>query len=196
MFDCYMRRYGSPSIVVDRFNRANGYLGNADSGQAWLTGGSPTTSWVVSSNVAKLASVPGLSTMITYIDYDVSNVTVSADITITYRSQGSCILARLGSSYDESIGMFVYNDGTVSIVKRDLGGVTVLATGTYSHSDGGTHSCSLSCIGNDFTASIDGVVRVSVTNDNALKTNTKVGMFLPITGSADFDYFDNFVVRG
>ena len=195
--DCYMKRYGAPSIVVDRFNRVNGNLGNADSGQAWQSNGANTTAWIVSSNVAKRASVTNSVNDVAYIDCGRSDVVVSADITLTTYSQGSSLVARMsGNNLDNSISMYLHPSGQVSLRKRIAGSDTFLGLTTFSYVGGATYACILECKGNDFKIYINGVLKVSVTDDNALKTNTKVGMFLRLATSAEFDYFDNFTVKG
>lgn len=195
--DCYMKRYGAPSIVVDRFNRANGNLGNADSGQAWQSNGANTTAWIVSSNVAKRASVTNSVNDAAYIDCGRSDVIVSADITMGGFSQGSHLVARMsGNTFNNSMSMYLHPTGQVALRKRIAGSDTFLGTTTFSYVAGTTYACRLECKGNNFKIYINDVLKVSVTDDNALKTNTKVGMFLPLTSSAASDFFDNFSVKG
>lgn len=195
--DCYMKRYGAPSIVVDRFNRANGNLGNAESGQAWLTLGSPTTAWIVSSSKARRATNTNSTNDVAYVDSGRSDVVVSADITLTTYSQGSSLVARMsGNNLDNSISMFLFPTGQVYLRKRILGSDTFLGEATFSFVYGSTYACRLECKGNDFKIYVNDVLKVSVTDDNVLKTNTKVGMFLPLGSAAEFDFFDNFSVRG
>ena len=196
--DCYrMRRSGAPSIVVDRFNRANGNLGNADSGQAWQSNGANTTAWDVSSNIAKRASVTNSVNDAAYIDCGRTDVVVSADITMGGSSQGSHLVARMsGNTFDNSMSMYLHPSGQVAVRKRIAGSDTFLGATTFSYTAGATYACVFECKGNDFTVTINGVVKVSVTDDNALKTNTKVGMHLPLATSAASDFFDNFIVKG
>ena len=193
--DCYMKRYSAPSIVVDRFNRSNGNLGNADSGQAWLTGGVATTTWIISSNRAYALSA--LSNNFTYIDSGRFDVTMSADITLGGFSYGSHLVARMsGDSFSNMMSMYLSPSGNVAVRKTIAGVDTFLGTTTFSYVAGTTYACRFECRGNDFKIYINDVLKVSVTDDNALKTNTKVGMFLPLTTSAAYDYFDNFTVKG
>ena len=196
--DCYMQRRNRLYLITDSFNRANGNLGSADTGQAWLTGGSPTTAWVVASNLAKRASATTAVTDVAYIDCGRSNVTVSANITITSASNGAFLVARMsGSSLDDSMSaVFVQSANLVLIRKRIAGVNTDLASVSYTLTSGVSYACSFSCIGNDFSVSINGSVVASATNDNALKNNTRVGMFLPLPLSSANDYFDNFSVKG
>lgn len=197
-----MTRYGSsgfnlPTVVTDTFNRANGNLGNADSGQAWLTGGVATTAWVVSSNVAKRASATTSVSDVAYIDIGKTDVILSADIVITNSSQGSSLIARMsGTTVDNCMRFYMYGNGTLAIMKF-IGGVqTTLAQTTFSYTSGASYSCTFTCRGNIFSAYINGVLKVSTEDDNALKSNTKVGMFLPCTSLATSDWFDNFVAKG
>lgn len=195
-----MKRRGLPLIISDEFNRADGYLGNADTGQAWLTNGSPTTAWNVASNSAKRSSATSSALDVAYIDSGKSNVVVSAIMKIGgYAAQ--CLVARMGGvSIDDCI-RFVFNlnpVGTLSIRKTIASVTTILATANFSYAHGSSYLCSLSCIGNDFIATLDGVQVLSATDDNALKTNTKVGMFIPFASGATYteDYMDNFTARG
>lgn len=195
--DCYMKRYGAPSIVVDRFNRSNGNLGNADSGQAWLSNGSATTNWIISSNVAKRAAATDAVNTVAYVDCGRTDVIVSADITMGGFSKGSSLVARMsGDTLDNSMSMYFHPVGQVAVRKRIAGVDTFLGLTTFSYSVGTTYKCIFVCKGNDFTVFINDVIKVSVTDDNVLKVNTKVGMFLPLATSAASDYFDNFTVKG
>ena len=199
--DCYMIRRGMKTIVYDSFNRSNGNLGTAESGQPWLTNGSATTAWVVSANKAKRASATENVTDVAYINCGKQDVIVSGDITIGSGSGsfGNYLVARMsGVSVDNSISFCIDSVGGIRIIKRIAGAATSLAVGTYSITLGNSYSCSLSCIGNKFSASINGVVVLTATDDNALKTNTIVGMFIPVYSafSPDIDFIDNFTVKG
>lgn len=195
--DCYMKRYGAPSIVVDRFNRSNGNLGNAESGQAWLTLGSPTTAWIVSSNKARRATNTNSVNDVAYVDCGRTDIVVSADITMGGYSQGSSLVARMsGTSLDNSVSMFLTPADQVALRIRISGSDTFLGTTSFGYVLGATYACRLECKGNDFKIYINDVLKVSVTDDNVLKTNTKVGMFLPLGSSAESDFFDNFTVKG
>lgn len=199
--DCYLMRYGEsgfnlPTVVTDTFDRANGNLGNADTGQAWLTGGVATTAWVVSSNVAKRASATTSVNDVTYIDIGKTDVILSADITLTTFSNGSRLVARMsGTDVNNCMSMLLSGNGTVSCVRTISGSSTALSSSPFSFSPGATYSCVFMCRGNIFSIYVDGVLKVSVEDDNALKTNTIVGMFLPCT-SKNYDWFDNFVAKG
>ena len=192
-----MKRYRAPSIVVDRFNRADGNLGSADSGQAWLTNGAATDIWVVSSNHAKALSA--LPSNFTYIDCGRSNVDVSADIRFGGYSNPSALVARMSGDSISNCMYAAANRGTnenVSIRKTIAGVTTYLATASFTINIDQTYSFVFGCKGDDFTLSINGTAVLTVADDNVLKSNTKVGMLLSLSGSAAFDYFDNFTVKG
>lgn len=192
-----MKRYGSPVIIYDTFNRANGALGNAETGQAWQSDGSNTTAWVVSGNVAKRASATTAVTDAAYIDCGKPDVTVSADITMTDYSYSIQIFARMsGTSFNNCMSLILGRDGYLRIRKVIGGTVTNIASYAYSYVSGATHSCKLSCAGNTFKAYLDGELKITVDDDNALKTNTKVGMHLPCGASTAFDWINNFIARG
>ena len=192
-----MLRRSSGRIAFDYFNRADGALGTADSGQAWLSNGTNTTAWVVSSNKAKRASVTNSVNDVAYIDSGRTDVTVSADITMGGYSQGSHLVARMsGNNFDNSISMYLHPSNQVALRKRISGVDTFLGLTSFGYVLGTTYDCRIECKGNDFKIYINDVLKVSVTDDNALKTNTKVGMFLPVATSEAFDFFDNFSVKG
>lgn len=182
--------------MFDSFNRANGNLGNADSGQAWLTGGTPTTAWVVSSNVAKRASATTSLTDVAYIDCGRTDVTVSATITMTTVSNGCYLVARLGADMNNGMSAIFADSPNLVLIRKSIAGVnTDLASVSYSFTSGVAYDCSFTCNGNNFSVSVNGTVVATATNDNALKTNTRVGMFLPLPTSSSGDYFDNFTAR-
>lgn len=190
--DCYMNRRRIRDIVSDTFNRSNGFLGNAETGQSWLSNGSATSAWIVAENKAARSSATTSVNDVTYIDCGKFDVIVSADITLTTFSKGSRLVARMsGTSVDNSMSMRLYPDGTVSILRSN----TVIASSPFAFVFGSTYSCVFMCRGNVFLAYIDGVLKVSAEDDNALKTNTRVGMFLPCSDTGT-DWFDNFTVKG
>lgn len=193
-----MMRRGSRYLVYDTFTRANGNLGNAETGQAWLSNGVPTAAWLVSSNVAKRASATTADSDIAYVDCGQTDVTVSADITLAGDWNSVRLVARMnGSTYDNCMIFYIDATNIVTIQRKISGSAVELGTASQTFVSGSTYACSFSCKGNTFTASINGVVKVSVTNDNALKTNTKVGMHWPVATLSAGQYIDNFlVVRG
>lgn len=199
--DCYIarRQKGYPllTIISDAFNRAFSYLGNADTGQAWLSDGAATTRWAANSNVAKRTNSTSLNTDVAYIDCGKSDVIVSADVVMS-SAAGSYLVARMsGSSFADSMSVYLEKTGQVAVRKTISGAPTTLGLTTFSYTLGSTINCVFSCIGNDFKVYIDGVLKVSVTDDNALKANTKCGMHIPFAGPPySNDYFDNFTVKG
>ena len=101
-------------------------------------------------------------------------------------------------THDNCMSVY-FRHGTIAnvIIQRIISCTIVdLATANYTINAGTTYACRFECRGNDFKIYINDVLKVSVTDDNALKTNTKVGMLLPLTTSAAYDYFDNFTVKG
>jgi len=198
--DCYVERSGIRTIIYDSFDRADGALGNAETGQTWLTNGSATTAWTILSNKARRASATYSKTSVAYIDAGKPNVTLSADLILDSGNMGSYLIARMsGTSVDNSMSLYVDLDYRIRIIKIIAGVNTILAqTTSYVISPGTSYACTFSCIGDRFTASLDGVEVLAVTDDNALKSNTIVGMFLPI--ATDFptnaNFFDNFIARG
>ena len=194
--DCYMIRRGSPYLVYDRFNRANGNLGSAETGQVWLSNGVATTAWGVSSNVAKRTTVTTSINDIAYVDCGRADVTVSADITIGGNWNSVRLVARMsGSVYDNCMSLYIDSGNRVQIQRKISGSAVEIGTASQTLTKGETYACVLTCSGNDFTASINGVVKVSVTDDNALKTNTQVGMYWPNVELGASQYIDNFLAK-
>lgn len=199
--DCYIarRQKGYPllTIISDAFNRAFGFLGNADTGQAWLSGGAATTRWAANSNVAKRTDATSLNTDVAYIDCGKSDVIVSADVVMS-SAAGSYLVARMsGSSFADSMSVYLEKTGQVAVRKTISGAPTLLGLTTFPYTIGSTINCAFSCFGNDFKVYIDGVLKVSVTDDNTLKANTKCGMHIPFGGPPySNDWFDNFLVKG
>lgn len=199
--DCYIarRQKGYPlfTIVSDAFNREFSYLGNADTGQAWLSDGAATTRWVANSNVAKRTDSTSLNTDVAYIDCGKKDVVVSADVVMS-SATGSFLVARMsGTSFADSMSAYIDKTGQVAVRKTIGGAATLLGLTTFAYTIGSTINCMFACFGNDFKIYIDGVLKVSVTDDNALKTNTKCGMHIPFSGPPySNDWFDNFLVKG
>ena len=185
------------TIVFDSFNRANNYLGTAETGQAWKSNGSNTTAWNVVSNVAKLGSPSTAFTDAAYIDCGKSDVILNADIRISDFSFGIYLVARMsGTSADNCMALYLGKDGNIRIGKYVSGTWTSLSTAAYSYVSQTTYSCEFACIGNTFNAYLNGALKCTATDDNAFKTNTKVGMYLPCASSSGVDWFDNFSARG
>lgn len=199
--ECYMTRYKAngfnpPILISDTFNRSNGNLGIADTGQSWLTGGTATTAWVVNSNVAKRATATTSVNDVTYIDCGKSDVIISADITKTALSNASRIIARMsGTNTNNCMFMDINSAGQVYLGSLINGISNIFAQSKYPYTSGSTYSCRLECRGNIFTVYIDGVLKICSEDDNALKNNTRAGMFLACS-STSFDWFENFVLRG
>lgn len=199
--DCYMMRHGEsgfnlPTIITDSFNRANGNLGTAETGQVWLTGGVATTAWVVSSNVAKRASATTSVNDVAYIDCGKSDVIVSADITYTTLSNASRVIARMSGANINNCMAARFSAANIVVLERIIGGsVDSIAQATVSITSGSTHSLVLMCRGNIFSVYVDGILKISIEDDNVLKTNTIVGMFLSCSSTLS-DWFNNFSVKG
>ena len=197
--DCYMVRRSGQILVLDSFNRSNGYLGTAETGQPWLTGGIATTAWDIYSNKAMRHSSTDSVNDVAYIDCGRSNVTVNANITMGSYNSGMRLIARMsGTDINNSMSFYFDSAGGIRIYKRISGVETSLAVGTYSVTVGSAYACSFSCKGNDFSVSIGGAVVLTATDYNALKTNTRVGMFIPIYSAFPFntDFMDNFSTKG
>lgn len=190
-----MNRRRSPYLVYDSFNRADGLLGNAETGQAW---NAAAGFWRIISNRAGRLYADTTNSNAVSIDCGKSNIVVSAKITMTTNSVGTCLVARMGndSSTNNSVYLRITPAGSIEIVRK-TGSYTpvVMASSTFTFVDGATYACELSCKGNDFIASINGVVKATATEADVFTTNTKVGMLMPLNNTAAYDFFDDFMVR-
>lgn len=194
-----MIRRSGQILVSDSFNRSNGYLGTSETGQSWLTGGVSTTAWDVYSNKAMRHSSTDSVNDVAYIDCGRSNVTVSANITMGSYNSGMRLIARMsGANINNCMSFHFDSAGGIRIYKRISAVETSLAVGTYSVTVGSAYACSFTCKGNEFSVSINGSSVLSAVDDNALKSNTMVGMFIPIYSAFPFntDFMDNFVAKG
>lgn len=78
--DCYVKRVNSRWIAFDSFDRSNGLLGSADSGQAWASAN--LNQWGVLSNLAVRTGGTSSNGESVVLDSGVANHTVEADLTL------------------------------------------------------------------------------------------------------------------
>jgi len=90
----------------------------------------------------------------------------------------------------------IFTTGYAEIQKFVNGDPTLLASSPIAIDANKTYHCVLTCNGNYFALMVNGILAVSATDDNALKTNTHVGMFMATYTVGSADCFDNFVVKG
>lgn len=176
---------GAYFIAKDGFDRANGPLGNAEVGGAWLVNNGSVT---IVSNKAKggTAGTTNMATLLMpQLDYD-----ISVDFT-WYSGEVISLVARSDASAGLNFMRIRYDGTKVEIYKVIAGVSTSLASYNYSWGSGATHNLRLSCRGNDFTGYLDGALVVSATSDNATKVNYRAGFGLYESGGTPASLADN-----
>ena len=196
MGDCYVIRRSSGRIAFDYFNRANGALGTADSGQSWIT--PAETLSIVSNKAARTTATPSLGVN-AFLPTGAQAHVIDSDITL-----GSGDLAGLrvlsSTSSPEQNGWAVYFNGSDAyIVLFQSGGITTHATASFNWTAGATKHVKVSASQSGTTISIVAYVDgVSVVTSNYASaptgTLTYAGLFLLKTGSAPTSTFDNVVI--
>lgn len=181
---------GVPVILAyDSFNRANGSLGTAEIGGAWTVA---EGTFSVSSNQAK-GSTSAASRCFAVLPISTPNCSISCEVT-WFTDEITSIVARSTSANAENQMRCRINGSTVSIEKRISDSATTLVSVSYSWTSGLAKLVKFVCNGNDFSVFINGVLIASATDDNALKTNTYVGMLAAKSGAVPATLFNNFSV--
>jgi len=190
-----MKRHGS-WIALDTFNRANGSLGTADSGQSWIMSDS---SWAIASNVAKFTASTSSYGKGAYIDSGIANHTVEADIVRGANDDyvGLCMQTYLTT--DVNGWRFRCSATTAYISLVQSGTFMNYASAAFSWSGGVQHHVKVVtyqsgrnlCI----SAYIDGVLVTSYTSAVYVYPElTKAGLFVLRTAAAPTSTFDNFKI--
>lgn len=195
--DCYMKRHGS-WLALDTFNRADGSLGTADSGQNWTV---PDSLWKIVSNKAKY-TVGGTGTYgkNAYIDSGITNHTVEADIVRGTNDDyvGLCFQTAIASP--DNTGWRFRCSGTTAYISLVLSGTfTDYASAEFSWSGGVQHHVKVVTYqsgGNLYiSAYIDGVLITSYTGAAYIYSNlTNAGLCTIRAAAAPGSTFDNFKI--
>ncbi len=167
----------APPVVSDSFNRANGAIGNADTGQPWVAFvGTP----VIFSN-QYLANGVGLAT--SAIDSGLTDCTVAVTM---LSGQFSGLIWRVvdGNNYllcqwepDNSLGVYTRIAGVFTLLADSA--PNVMATG---------RRVSITISGNNFIVKVDGTT-VLTTSSTSFPTITAQGIYSGDTASRLFDNF-------
>jgi hypothetical protein len=105
-----------------------------------------------------------------------TNVTVSSDVLYTgVFGDTAGVVARCDGTNSNRIS-FDYTLYTARLRRTIGGSTTVLGSTEYNPASGTEHTLRLECSGNNFKAYIDGALIFDITDDNSLKTNTKIGL--------------------
>lgn len=192
--DCYIiRRAGK--IAFDYFNRPDGPLGTADSGQSWIT---PANTLSIVSNAAKrTASTPSYGAS-AFIDTGTQFHTIEADITMA--SDGGVGLRVLSPTSSPKNGWCVwFNNSTAYIYLFTAGGHGTYGRAAFSWAAGTTKHVKVVASQIGSTVSIVGYVdgtSVVTSNYSSAPTGTMTlaGIFVLLTSGVPAHTIDNVVI--
>lgn len=164
------------TVVSDTFARANGNIGNAETGQTWSSNGA---SWLVDNGKAR-PSVGGTVAFIKsgLVDCDISVVgSLSGQIAIVFRwtDFGNHYRFRL---LNNTAALLVIENGNTSVTSVPF---------TTTAKD---YLLRVVNVGNSILCYVDGVLLISKT-DNKHLTQTNQGIFSDTTST----FFDNYIVK-
>ncbi len=192
-----MKRHGS-WIALDTFNRADGSLGTAYSGQSWTV---PDSLWRIVSSKAKY-TIGGTGTYgkNAYIDSGITSHTVEADIVRGKNDDyvGLCFQTAIASP--DNTGWRFRCSGTTAYISLVLSGTfTNYASAAFSWDGGVRHRLKVVTYqsgGNLYiSAYIDGVLITSYTSSFYVYPElTNAGLFVLRTAAAPTSTFDNFKI--
>jgi len=190
-----MRR-SSGTIAFDYFNRANGALGTADSGQSWIT---PADTLSIVSNAAKrTASTPSYGAS-AFIDTGTQSHTIEADITMA--SDGGVGLRILSptSAPDQNGWCIWFTASTAYTYLFSSGGHTGYSPVSYSWTSGVTKHVKVVASQTGSNVSIytyiDGtLIKTFNSTDAPTGTMTLAGIFVLLTSGTPAQTIDNVVI--
>lgn len=166
------------NLVWDSFNRANGAIGNADSGQAWVASGAKPL--YVQSNVC-IGDAAGALEDCHYIDCGQSDVFVQAELYLSASSGLHCGLVwRLADADNYHLVFLFYNGGTnyrlyyARFVAGSWEGLTYVP---YVAAPGSYVTCRIEARGANHKIYFDGVEEYDF-DSAAHQTATGVGILL------------------
>lgn len=153
----------------DGFDRANGPLGSPEYGAPWSVGYGTVS---IVSNKAKGGTAGANGAFLQTLGK--KDYLVSADF-VWNSTETVSLIARSASTADDNHMRLRY-DGTKLTIFRKISGTQVtLAEYAYAWTSGSMHNLGLACAGNTFRAYIDGALVITLTDDNATKSNIYAG---------------------
>lgn len=171
---------GGVTIVSDAFTRADGALGNADTGQAWST---------VGSNV--ITSGKGAGTGTATVSTDLTNLDIQADI--VWNSSAVGLVFRSDSNANR-LGIFI-SSGAVIFYRNQANTTTAVTTLPFTTTAGATYTLRVVVSGSSMTVYINGslfnTITIDATSASATAGLTRVGWRVSGGGNT----VDNFVVK-
>lgn len=188
-------------IVFDRFNRADGDIGTADSGETY-TGGYNPIGWVVTSGKAKRASattaIAGYSAAALELPKVAGDYTVEADIAIPIAGEIAGLFGRGLSSSDCAYSvsaMMYYNSIKLVTIGGDRKIASTLATYAHSLTPGDPHNIRLKLSGVTATIYLDRIqIILNAISAWAGSGYLNVGMVESYPTDTPTVLFDNFRV--
>lgn len=186
-------------IVYDRFNRVNGDIGTADSGQVWFGDTSPLYWSIVSNEAKRTALTPALfaSAALT-LPQSIGDYTVEADITMNATVSGDYagLFGRGCPDCAFSTAVWIYNTGMALItINSGRTSAGALATYSYSWTPGEQHKIRLVLSGTNAYVYLDETqIMTSAISAWSGGSFLDVGMFTRFTTAAPTATFDNFKV--
>lgn len=182
-------------VAWDTFNRADGAIGTADSGQSWTAYNGGT--WSVSSN---LLGVAESNTRVVALDSTVSDGAAEMSFSI---GAGSLVGVVFRLADASNYLMLEVSSSAFRIQKRDSGSNTLLTSGSaVSLSSSEVYRLTVRFIGDAVAGELrdmSGRSRATVTHTLSGADQTKYGSNTRhglLTFNASAARFDNFVVRG
>ena len=193
-----MMRRSSGRIAFDYFNRADGALGTADSGQAWVA---PAETLAIASNVAARGTSTPAYGATAFLLAGTQSQTVEADIKLgSGDSAGLRVLAPSTTPEQNGWGIY-FTETTARINLFYAGGSGNYATKSYTWAANATKRVKVIATQSGTTVTIsgyvDGALVISVTgNYGAAGTLTYAGMMILRASGTPTSTIDNFVIRG
>ena len=164
-------------IASDSFNRADGPIGSADTGQTWVATNVGSTFAIISNQAGVTSTFAAYTPCV--VQTNVSDCTVSVDVTNTEANTGLCFRCIDDSNYWMVLTFGGY------LFKNIAGAFTLVATGT-----GGTGTWQAVLSGSSIVVKNNGVVNVTAT-DSTNATGTQHGL---VAYSSSTQRWDNFSV--
>lgn len=165
-------------IVQDGFNRTDGALGNANTGQAWQTSAGTFT---ISGQRA--TNTTAADADFTYLDAGISNALISSKLQGVSVSRAG-ILFR-GIDANNFLLAFVHSDGNLKVYRRLAGSFTLLVQTPSPVANTALHVMSVVCMGSSINVYINASLVISTTITDHV-TGSKCGLFSSGAGSAVF----------
>ena len=156
-----------PVKVYDGFNRANGALGSAETGQIW------TSTWGSHAIVSNKQTATSVDYGYSYagVNAGINNMSIKATFTRVAATTARVGLVGRGEGATSTNFIKFQLDGTTAkIIKRISNVDTELASAAFAWGDGETHTLKANLKNNTFELYVDDVLIVSVINDNITKT--------------------------